>query len=175
MQVVAVVVNWNGGQDNLACVASLTAADCGVARVVFVDNASSDGSWQLVAQRFPSVELIHSGSNLGYGGGNNLGIERALALGAEAVLLVNNDVVVPPGTVAELVRTLERDPRAGIVGPRVLFLSRPELVWAAGGMLTWRKNLTTLRGHMQRDGEPWRREVEVDYVAGCTITTAGRE
>jgi GT2 family glycosyltransferase len=169
VRVVAVVVNWNGGEENLACVASLLAQGVDVERVLFVDNASSDGSPQLVARRFPQVELICNAANLGYGGGNNIGIARALELGAEAVLIVNNDVTLPPGSVAELAAALASDAHVGIVGPRVLFARRPELVWAAGGTLTWRQNLTTLRGHLQPDGEVWRREVDVDYIIGCAM------
>lgn len=169
MRVVAVVVNWNGGEDNLACVTSLLEQGAAVERVLFVDNASSDGSARLVAERFPGVELIESGANLGYGGGNNLGIARALALGADAVLIVNNDVTLPPGSIAALTAALEREPKVGIVGPRVLFAQRPELVWAAGGALTWRQNLTTLRGHLHPDGDAWRRELDVDYVTGCAM------
>jgi GT2 family glycosyltransferase len=168
VRVIAVVVNWNGGEENVECVDSLLAAG-EVAQVVFVDNASTHEEWRRVPQQFPAVEVVRNAHNLGYGGGNNVGIERALALGADAVFIVNNDVVVPRGTVAGLVRALERSPRLGIVGPRVLFKGRPELVWAAGGMLTWRQNLTTLRGHRRRDGDEWRRDVDVDYVAGCAM------
>ena len=169
MRVVAVVVNWNGGEDNLACIASLFAQGAGVERVLFVDNASSDASPQLVAQRFPAVEVIRNSANLGYGGGNNVGIARALELGAEAVLIVNNDVTLSPGSVAVLARELEREGKVGIVGPRVLFAGQPSLVWAAGGTLTWRQNLTTLRGHLAADGDPWRSDVDVDYVIGCAM------
>lgn len=169
MRIVAVVVNWNGGDENLECVGALLSPGSGVARVVFVDNASTNAAWRVVVERFPSVELIVNAENLGYGGGNNVGIERALALGAEAVLIVNNDVVIPPGTVDELASVLAREPSVGVVGPRILFKDRPDVVWAAGGLLTWRENLTTLRGHLQRDGEEWRREIDVDYVAGCAL------
>jgi GT2 family glycosyltransferase len=169
VRIVAVVVNWNGGEENLECVDALSAPDGGVARVVFVDNASTNPAWKRVVERFPAIEVIESRENLGYGGGNNLGIARALELDADAVLIVNNDVVVQRGTVAALARALEGDRELGIVGPRVLFKARPELVWAAGGMLTWRQNLTTLRGHLQTDGPEWQREVDVDYVAGCAM------
>jgi hypothetical protein len=169
VRIAAVVVNWNGGSENLDCVASLFAQAGEVERVILVDNASRDEAWREVPRRFPAVEAIASRENLGYGGGNNLGIARALELGADAVLVVNNDVVLPPGTVRLLREALERHPDAGIVGPRVLRRDDPGRVWAAGGELTWRENLTTLRGHGQRDADEWRREVEVDYVVGCAL------
>jgi GT2 family glycosyltransferase len=164
----AVVVNWNGGEDNLDCIESLARQD-ELGRIVFVDNASSDGSCEAVAERFPAIELIRNDRNLGYGGGNNAGIAQALRWGAEAVLIVNNDVVLPPGTLARLLAELERDPRVGIVGPRVLYRPDPSRIWAAGGRLTWRQNLTTLLGHGERDGARWRATTDVDYVIGCAM------
>jgi GT2 family glycosyltransferase len=169
VRIAAVVVNWNGGEDNLECLASLQAQVPPVDVLLFVDNASSDGSPELVAERFPRVEILRNEENLGYGGGNNRGIERALELGCDLVLIVNNDVVLPKGTLEPLLDALAADPAAAIVGPRVLLRSDPSRVWAAGGLLTWRQNLTTLRGHMAPDGPEWRAVTDVDYVTGCCM------
>ena len=168
-RIAAVVVNWNGGEDNLRCLASLRAQEPALEHLLFVDNASVDGSPERVAERFPEVELLRNETNEGYGGGNNRGIARALEAGADHVLIVNNDVVVSPGTVAGLLAELELHPEVGVVGPRVLLASDPGRVWAAGGLLTWRQNLTTLRGHLSRDDERWRRTAPVDYVTGCCM------
>jgi GT2 family glycosyltransferase len=169
MRVAAVVVNWNGGEENLACIASLLDQGGALERIVFIDNGSTDGSLQLVAERYPDVELLRSPSNLGYGGGNNLGIAWALGRGFDAVLIVNNDIVLPKGQLELLTRELERTPTAGLVGPRVLVKDDPTRIWAAGGRLTWRQNLTTLIGQGQLDGPRWQRTSEVDYVIGCAV------
>lgn len=169
MKVAAVVVNWNGGEENLACVESLLAQGPALERVVFVDNGSCDGSWERVVARFPQVELVRNVRNLGFGEASNQGIAVALGLGVDAVLLVNNDVVLPPGTLGTLCTALDTHPEAGMVGPRVLYRDRPDRVWAAGGRLTWRENLTTLVGHGEPDGERWRRTFPVDYVTGCAL------
>lgn len=169
MKVAAVVVNWNGGEDNLLCLESLYAQEPALERVYFVDNGSCDGSPERVVARFPQVELLRNARNLGFGAGANLGIAAALRDEAEAVLLVNNDVTLPPGTLATLVRALDQHAEAGLVGPRVLYRDDPGRVWAAGGRLTWRQNLTTLLGHRRPDGERWRRTVPVDYLTGCAL------
>jgi GT2 family glycosyltransferase len=168
VRIAAVVVNWNGGEDNLECLASLHDQAHPLEAILFVDNASSDGSPELVAERFPKVELLRNEENEGYGGGNNRGIQRALDMGVDAVLIVNNDVVLPRASLAPLAEALDR-PGVGVVGPRVLLRTDPGVVWAAGGQLTWRQNLTTLRGHLARDEGPWREVVEVDYVTGCCM------
>src|SRR5262249_18922309 len=79
------------------------------------------------------------------------------------------DVKLPPGTLARLERELEEEKKIGIVGPRVLFKQEPDRVWCAGGMLTWKQNLSTLLGHKEPDGPEWRKTKDVDYVAGCAL------
>ena len=169
LRVFAVVANWNGGEENLECLASLRAQGIPEERIVFVDNGSVDGSRELVRGRHPGLVLLENRTNLGFGEAANQGAREALARGADALFFVNNDVVLPEGTLAKLVAALEEHPRRGIVGPRVLYRDRPDLVWCAGGMLTWRQNLSTLLGHKKDDGERWRRSFPVDYVAGCSL------
>jgi GT2 family glycosyltransferase len=169
MHVVAVIANWNGGRENIECVESLLAEGMNPGDVVFVDNGSTDGSLELVEQSFPGVTLIENRENVGFGEASNQGARKALERGADAVFFVNNDVVLPRGTLAELVRALESESALGIVGPRVLYKSDPARVWCAGGMLTWRQNLSTLLGHKELDGPRWRENRPVDYVAGCAL------
>ena len=166
---IAVVVNWNGGAQNAACVASLLEQGLAPRDVVFVDNGSVDGSADDVERRFSGILLVRNGENRGFGEGANQGAREALARGAAAVFFVNNDVTLPPGTLGRLEEELRRSPDTGIVGPRVLYMDDPSTVWCAGGMLTWRENLSTLLGHRQPDGPRWRETREVDYVAGCAL------
>jgi len=165
----AVVANWNGGRENLECLRSLLEQGLPEPNVVFVDNGSSDGSLALVRARHPAVRLIENRANLGFGEASNQGAKQALELGARAVFFVNNDVVAPAGTLARLAAELDARPKAGIVGPRVLYKAELDRIWCAGGELTWRENLSTLRGHLQPDGPQWRETRAVDYVPGCAL------
>jgi GT2 family glycosyltransferase len=169
MHVVAVIANWNGGRENVECVDSLLADGLRPADVVFVDNGSTDGSAELVERRFPGIRCIKNRENVGFGEASNQGARAALEHGAEAVFFVNNDVVLPKATLPRLIRALEEDARVGIVGPRVLFKNDPSRVWCAGGMLTWRQNLSTLLGHKELDAPRWQSNRTVDYVAGCAL------
>jgi len=168
-RIFAVVVNWNGGELNHDCLDALVAEGIPPARIVFVDNASRDGSLASVRERFAPLEVIENAANLGFGEASNQGATRALELGADAVLFVNNDLVLEPGCLALLVAYLAELPRVGICGPRVLDRSDPTRLWCAGGFLTWRQNLSTLRGHLKRDAEPYRADLAVDYVPGCAL------
>lgn len=122
MKVVAVVLSWNGREDTLACLRSLEGEDL---EVLVVDNASEDGT----AEAVTGAEVIRNERNLGYAGGMNVGIRRALERDADAVLLLNNDVEVEPGAVAALVTAMEG---AGAVCPLIVFADDPTRVWYSG-------------------------------------------
>ncbi len=174
-RIFAVVVNWNGGaRMNLECLRSLAAEGLGPERVVFVDNASEDGSLEEVRLAFPGLRVVVNDENLGFAPASNQGMREALAAGADAVLFVNNDLVLEPGCLATLVVFLAEHPDVGLCGPRVLDAADPTRLWAAGGRVTWGPNLTTLRGHGARDGEAWRDSVEVDFVPGCALLVTAR-
>ena len=128
--IVAVVLNWNGGEDSLACLESLAAA--GV-ETICVDNGSVDGSADAAAARFPDVELLRNGTNLGYAGGNNVGIRRALERGAEWVWLVNNDATVASDAPAALAMAAELRPDAGVLACKIYQADPPDVLWYAGG------------------------------------------
>ncbi len=128
MSVAAVVVSWNGRDDTLDALESLRGID-----TVVVDNGSVDGSADAIEERFPEVELIRAGVNLGFAGGNNAGIRRALDRGADWVLLVNNDATVEPGIVEALAVAVEARPDAGVLACKVLFADSDRLWYAGAG------------------------------------------
>lgn len=112
------IVNWNGGEVLLECLASIFAHPCSrTYEVLIFDNASTDGSPEQAGRRFPRVRLLRSGSNLGFAAANN----RLMQAAAGAYfLLLNNDAVLTPGALEGLVRELEAHPAAGAVGPKLL-------------------------------------------------------
>jgi GT2 family glycosyltransferase len=122
VKVVAVVLSWNGREDTLACLRSLEGEQVDV---IVVDNASQDGT----AEAVTGAEVIRNERNLGYAGGMNVGIRRALERGADAVLLLNNDVEVEPGAIAALAAALDG---AGAVCPLIVFADDPARVWYSG-------------------------------------------
>lgn len=168
-RIFAVVVNWNGGDMNRRCLSSLIQEGFAPAQIVFVDNASNDGSLEEVRDTFRGLLVIENDANLGFGEGANLGAQRALDAGADAVYFINNDLTLEPGSLARLVLFFSETPEFGICGPRVLDAADPSRVWCAGGMLTWRQNLSTLRGHKRLDGPQYQRLMPVDYIPGCAL------
>jgi GT2 family glycosyltransferase len=147
----AVVLNWNGREDTLVCLGSLARVPRSDLAIVCVDNGSEDGSQQAVREGFPGVALIEAGANLGYSGGNNLGIRYALEHGAEWVLLVNNDATVAPDVIDGFERVARACPRAGILAGKVYFAERPNTIWFAGQRVS---ELTGYSGRPRGYGRP---------------------
>lgn len=153
-KLVAVVLSWNGRDDTLACLRSLEGED---AEVIVVDNASQDGT----AEAVTGVEVIRNDRNLGYAGGMNVGIRHALERGADAVLLLNNDVEVEPGAIATLAAHAEG---AGAVCPVVTFADEPDRVWYAGARFDPR------RGYNGRHlTEPGAGPTETERICGAAV------
>lgn len=118
--VVLIVLTYNSRELARRCLSSLRDVDYPNLRVVVVDNASSDGTDQMIKSDFAGFELIQTGANLGYTGGNNRGLRRALDLGADYAMILNPDtVVVNHDFIKQMVAYLEANPDVGIAGPRV--------------------------------------------------------
>lgn len=123
--VTVVVVNWNGERYLGDCLAAVLAQEPPPAEVIVVDNHSQDASRELVAARFPGVTLLDVGANLGPGAARNRGLHAAHH---ELVVCVDNDVVLQPGTLAALQRTLAADPGTAMVQARSVLAQDPDVV-----------------------------------------------
>lgn len=161
-----VIVAWNGLRDTLDCLSALRRATYAHRRIVLVDNASRDGTAEVVRRYFPEVQVIANATNTGYVHANNRGIAWVLAQGADWILLLNNDVQMDPGALAEMVRVGEVTPGAGIVGPVMQRTLRPDML-DLGGDLDMRWGRVLLRQYSASLNG--RDTVPVDYVWGCAL------
>ncbi len=131
--VVVVLLNWNNSRDTNECLESLKALDYEDWNVIVLDNASMDGSVERIRDKFPDVEIMELGQNLGFAGGNNAGIRAALERGAEYVWLLNNDTTVDAGALRAMVEAAEADSQVGAVGSAIYNAAEPERLGAWGG------------------------------------------
>jgi GT2 family glycosyltransferase len=131
--VTCVVLNWNGWQDTLACLAALHRTQYPNLSFIVVDNGSTDDSEARIRAEYPQIPLIQTGRNLGFAGGVNAGIRYALAQSAEYIWLLNNDAQPRPDALAAMVAKATSDPRFGAIGSVLLYADPSGNVQAWGG------------------------------------------
>ncbi len=111
-----VIVSWNARRYVEECLRSLEAQEMRL-QVIVVDNASTDGSPEMVRERFPTVTLIQNDRNLGFAQANNIGIRRSTG---HYIFLINSDVNVPRDCLSHILKYMEDNPAVGLLGPRML-------------------------------------------------------
>ena len=191
------LLNWNNASDTIECLESVVKLDYPDFDVVLCDNGSTDGSvdeiiaWArrtlpshpvpVVRYDAPTAEaggrrdddasplkVVHTGGNLGFAGGNNVGLRYAMASGdGEFVWLLNNDMVVAPSCLTRLVERASRDARIAAVGGTLLEYYAPdEIQLVAGGNVSPWHGMTTLIGQGRPASAPREEPPRLDFISG---------
>lgn len=184
MKIVVVVLNWNGEKFISRCLTSLIKLDKGnhEVEIIVVDNKSTDGSAKLIKKQFPQVRLIINSQNLGYSGGNNVGMLYAKGQKADWVWIVNPDVQVKASSLVTLVEKAKTNPKYAALGSKVYFASGYEfhkekysksdfgkVLWFAGGAMDW-NNITSINiGIDEVDTGKYDQVKEVEFLTGSSM------
>jgi GT2 family glycosyltransferase len=142
-----IIPNWNGAAHLPTCLDALRAQTCPDMEVLVADNASSDGSLELLARRYPEVRVLALGQNLGFTGACNAGLRAAQG---GVLILLNNDTEAAPDWLTEVLAAFERFPEAGSVASKMLLFDRRDTLHAAGDFFT-REGTPGNRGVWQKD------------------------
>ncbi len=147
-----ITINYNEAAVTLDMLASLEQLTYSNYEVIVVDNASPNEKPDIIKERYPTVQLIKSATNLGFAGGNNLGVKVAQG---EFLLFVNNDTIVPADFLEPLVKTLQEDTAIGMVSPKIKFHWNPTLIQYAGysPMNHWTIRNNSIGYHQKDDGK----------------------
>ncbi len=163
-KVYIIILNWNGLDDTIECLESLKNIPYPTYEVVVVDNASSGNDVEILRQRYGGyIHLIANDKNYGFSEGNNIGIRYALETGCDYVLLLNNDTVVDPEFLTELVRVAESDAAIGIEGSKVYYYDPPNRLHTVGGKIHWCWGIITHWGDVDDKGQ-FDQVAQRDYV-----------
>lgn len=136
MKVSVVVPNWNGKESIAACLDSLLAQSLKT-EIVVIDNGSTDGSIELIEKNYPNVTLLKQSKNLGFAGGVNIGIKKAINDGADFVALFNDDAVADKNWLKSLVEALGSSPETGIAACKLLTSDGREIDSTGEMYTTW--------------------------------------
>jgi len=164
-----IILNWNTRKETIKCIESANCVLYQNVKILIVDNGSDDGSAKEFRKRFPNIDIIENKKNLGYAGGNNVGIKKALNNKADYVFLVNSDVVIDPNCINELVKLAEQDFSIGIVGPKNYFFDKPNTICFAGGKINLFTGQSVHMGVCEKDKGQYDDIEDVDYITGSAI------
>ncbi len=168
--VIVIVLNWNLPGETVACVNSLLDGDYPHQQILVVDNGSTDESVSQIRRCFGNqIDIVETGVNLFYAGGNNVGIRRAMEAGADFVLILNNDTIVASDMVSQLVCTAQDCPDVGVVAPMIYFGDDPLRIWALGSQRYRWLPIPLDIGRGEIDYDQYTTPFEVDYVTGCAM------
>ena len=164
-----VLVNWNTKGDLIECLTSVFSSAYRNFHVILVDNASIDGSVEAVEKLFPSVTTLTNHENLGYTKGNNIGLRKAIEIGSPYTLFLNTDTVIDKRLLGEFVRTMEKEPCVGILGPKIYFSDNPDIIQYAGGRFKPITGRVQAIGILEKDQGQYDVPREVDFISGCAM------
>lgn len=182
-----ITVNYNTPEDTKATVQSLAdiAHNGFDYRVIVVDNGSKEplSFNKAFLKNNPKVDLLRSESNLGFSGGNNLGIQHAIDhYDSDYYLLLNSDTIVTKDFLQELVKMMKSDPRIGLAASKVYFhrgyeyfensyteAEKHHVLWYVGGRIDWTNLLSYHIGIDEVDRGHFDNETETDYATGCVM------
>lgn len=164
-----IILNWNGKEDTIECLESLKHITYPNYEILLVDNGSTDGSVECFKERYPEIEIIENGKNLGFAEGNNIAIKWAINSNSDYVLLLNNDTLVDPYFLTELINVAESDPKIGVVGPTVYYYHEANKIQSAGGKIVWNRGTTHHLNKNKIDDGTFSENSEVDYIQGCAL------
>jgi len=185
-KVFVIILHYNGYRDTLECLESLQKVNLSKEtsiEIVVVDNAPKD-KFKVQSSKFKvdKVEVIRNEKNLGFAGGNNVGIRYALKNGADYVLILNNDTYVDKNFLEELLKAAGKDDKIGIVVPKIYFAPGFEfhknrytpkelgkVFWYAGGEMDWNNVIGHHRGVDLVDKGQFDKAEETDIATGCCM------
>ncbi len=176
--VAVIIINYNGFKDTKSCLSSLNKATYPNFKVYLIENGSLDDSLVKIKEfikkqkfKYP-LELIISNNNLGFAGGNNLGLKKAFRDGFGYFLLLNNDTNVKPDFLDKLIEAAEKNPQVGILGPKIMYHSEPNKIWFGGGKFSWfggGNHLDYNRVETKSEFLEAQSPKIVDWITGCCM------
>lgn len=159
-----IIPNWNGKKFLAECIDSLKEQTFCDFEIILVDNGSTDGSAEFAEERYGDfLQIIRNKKNLGFTGGNNIGIRSSKG---KYIVLLNNDTVVEPTWLGELVEAIGSDPQVGMWASKVCSYYQRDRIEAVGELIYW-DGLNRARGQYEQDQGQYDEVEEIFFPPGC--------
>ena len=173
-KVAIIILNWNSYRDTYDCLKSLEGLSYRDFKIFLVDNNSADDSFLKLRTDYENnafsseIEFVQTGSNLGFAGGNNVGVKLAKEQYFSFAWLLNNDTTVHKDSLQQLLNTINSDDKTGIVGSKIYYYDT-DIIWFAGGKLNEYTGNARHLGIKEKDSGRYNELKEVDYITGCSL------
>lgn len=169
-KVYIILLNWNGVTYTLQCLESLKKVQYFSISVIVVDNNSSGNDVEIMIEHYGQFinKVIANTSNLGFAGGNNVGIKYAIDNSADYILLLNNDTIIEPNLVEVLLEKIVNQKKIGIVAPQINYFDEPNKIWTEGGKISKLRGAGCADSRRIEDGKS-KVDREVSFVSGCCM------
>jgi len=151
--VYTLVLNYNNYADTVETIESVLSMNYDSNVILLIENSSDNSIIQKIRTAFPNLAIIENKKNLGYAGGNNIGIQAAIAGGAEYIFLLNNDVILEKDVLEKCVSAMEKSPGCGACQPVIVASQNKGMIWSAGTQLFFGYPRLFLKGtKLQKNG-----------------------
>jgi hypothetical protein len=170
--VFAVMLNWNELHHTVPCIDSLKKSSLPLSRIIVLDQASEDGSGEKLQKIYnddKDVHIIRNEKNYGFSVGMNIGIQKALDMGAGLVFILNNDTIVDEECISKLYDVILKDSSAAVAGPAIMYFSNPDKLWQAGGYFNKLKMGVSVPDKGKRVSEINHSTSKVSFLTGCAL------
>ena len=165
-----ILLNYNNWQDTIDCVHSLNNSGTSYSNILIIENCSTDNSSEKLSAEVPAIKVIHSDKNLGFTGGNNVGLKYALENNYDYAIVLNNDTIVESkDSIKNLIDEMDQNPDVTLGTGRIFFYPEKDKVWYDGGkVIKWRaaekhfnfrKNINEIKLNNELR--------KIDFISGC--------
>ena len=165
-----ILLNYNNWQDTIECVHSLINSGTGSSNIVIIENCSTDNSREKLSEEIPAIKVIHSDKNLGFTGGNNVGLKYALENNFDYAIVLNNDTIVESeSSVKDLIDEMDRNPDFTLSTGRIFYYPEKEKIWYDGGrVIKWRASEQHFNFRKNINDVKLNDDLrEIDFISGC--------
>jgi GT2 family glycosyltransferase len=173
-----IVLNYNNWEDTVECVNSLHKNGINYSNILIVENCSSNDSYNKLQSASPSVKIIKTERNLGFAGGNNIGIKYALHNNFEYAILLNNDTLINSAeTIPNLINEMDNKNETSLGSGRIFCYPQQEVIWYDGGKLIgWRATAIHYNYRLKKSEVRLKNNLQqIDFISGCFMCIRMRD
>lgn len=165
-----ILLNYNNWQDTVECIHSLKNSCVQDSNILVIENCSADNSFEKLSIEFPFIKILNMDKNLGFTGGNNMGIKHAFENNFEYAILLNNDTIVEEkNSIQRLIDELDKNGEVTLGTGRILYYPQKDMIWYDGGkLIKWRGMAVHFNYRKnKREFELNNKSRNIDFISGC--------